>query len=143
MAAHRHVDIRNFFIESASFIQFSHRCRSLFVFFDTEFPGCIYRHSKHYTKLSSAERYCVLKLNIDVIRPIEIGLIVSDGGTTTATWQFKLSDFDLRSHHHVPGSVALLESYGIILPEIDSLASPPPGSCTFCMMRGSSGTTPK
>ncbi|KAL0910284.1 hypothetical protein M5K25_021249 [Dendrobium thyrsiflorum] len=115
MASLRPVDIQNFCIESASFIQFSRRCRSPFVFFDTEFPGCIFRSSKHHTKLSAAERYSVLKLNADVIRPIQVGLTVSDGGTSTATWQFEISDFDLRRHPHAPSSIALLESSGINL----------------------------
>ncbi|KAI0496648.1 hypothetical protein KFK09_022969 [Dendrobium nobile] len=88
------------------------RCRSRF---DTEFPGCIFRSSKHHTLLSPAERYSVLKLNADVIRPIQVGITISDGATSTASWQFELRDFDLRSHPHAPSSVALLESSGINL----------------------------
>ncbi|PKU71710.1 probable CCR4-associated factor 1 homolog 11 [Dendrobium catenatum] len=116
MAALHHVDIRNFYIESASFIQFSRRCRSPFVFFDTEFTlGCILRHSKHHTQLSPTERYSVLKLNANVIRPTQVGITISDGGTSSATWQFELQDFDLRSHPHAPGAISLLESSGINL----------------------------
>ncbi|KAL0910279.1 hypothetical protein M5K25_021244 [Dendrobium thyrsiflorum] len=93
----------------------SRHCRSPFVFFDTEFPGCIFRTSKHHTKLSTAERYSVLKLNADVIRPIQVGLTVSDGGTSTATGQLEIRDFDLRCHPHAPSSIALLKSSGINL----------------------------
>ncbi|XP_020696265.2 probable CCR4-associated factor 1 homolog 11 [Dendrobium catenatum] len=124
MASLRQVDIRNFYIESASFIQFSRRCRSPFVFFDTEFPGCIFRSSKHHTLLSPAERYSVLKLNADVIRPIQVGITISDGATSTASWQFELRDFDLHSHPHAPSSVALLESSGINLTRNRQLGIP-------------------
>ncbi|KAH0454069.1 hypothetical protein IEQ34_018393 [Dendrobium chrysotoxum] len=97
------------------------RCRSPF---DTEFPGCIFRHSKHHTKLSPAERYSVLKLNVDVIRPIQVGLTVSDGGISTATWQFELRDLDLRCNPHAPGSITLLESSGINLTGNSQLGIP-------------------
>ncbi|KAH0453638.1 hypothetical protein IEQ34_017962 [Dendrobium chrysotoxum] len=88
------------------------RCRSPF---DTEFPGSNFRSSKHHTPLSPADRYSLLKLNADVIRPIQVGITVSDGGTSTSTWQFELRHFDLQCHPHAPGSTGLLESSAINL----------------------------
>ncbi|KAL0910281.1 hypothetical protein M5K25_021246 [Dendrobium thyrsiflorum] len=114
----------------------SRRCRSPFVFFDTEFPSCIFRTSKHHTKLSTAERYSVLKLNADVIRPIQVGLTVSNGGTSTATGQFEIRDIDLRCHPHAPSSIALLKSSGINLTRNRQLGA-------FCLTRASSGTSAK
>ncbi|KAH0453050.1 hypothetical protein IEQ34_017374 [Dendrobium chrysotoxum] len=44
-----------------------------------------------------------------------LGITLSDGGISTATWQFELRDLDLRCHPHAPGSIALLESSAINL----------------------------
>ncbi|KAH0453102.1 hypothetical protein IEQ34_017426 [Dendrobium chrysotoxum] len=88
------------------------RCRSAF---DTEFPSSNFRSPKHHTPLSPADHYSLLKLIADVIHPIEVGISLSDGGISTATWQFELRDLDLRCHPHAPGSIALLESSPINL----------------------------
>ncbi|KAH0453745.1 hypothetical protein IEQ34_018069 [Dendrobium chrysotoxum] len=76
------------------------RCRSPF---DTKFPGSNFRSPKHHAPLSPADHYSLLKLNADVIHPIELGITLSDGGTSTATWLFELHDIDLRCHPHAPG----------------------------------------
>ncbi|KAH0453370.1 hypothetical protein IEQ34_017694 [Dendrobium chrysotoxum] len=124
MAVLHPVEIQNFYIKSASFFQFSRSCRSPFIFFDTKFPGCIFRASKHHRQLSLAKHYFVLKFNADDIRPILVSLTVSDGGTSTATLQFKLRDFDLRCHSHALGSIALLKSSGINLTRNQQLGIP-------------------
>lgn len=115
MASLHRVDAQNFHIESASFLSAAYRCRSPLVFLDTEFPGNIFRSPKHYAELSAAERYAIVKLNADVMRPIQVGITLSDGGSSSSTWQFELCDFNLRRHLHAPGSIALLESSGIDL----------------------------
>ncbi|PKA54563.1 putative CCR4-associated factor 1 like 11 [Apostasia shenzhenica] len=66
--------------------------------------------------LSPAERYALIRANVDDLRPIQADLTLADtctGGAECFTWEFDLCDFDPRRHPHAPESIALLESSGM------------------------------
>lgn len=109
----RRVDVRNFHREYDFFIAVSRRWRDALVFVDTEFPGTIYTSNRPYRVLSPAERYALLKANVEEIQPIQVGITICYTGRFAITWQFDLCDFDISFDRHVPESVALLESAGI------------------------------
>ncbi|PKA54562.1 putative CCR4-associated factor 1 like 11 [Apostasia shenzhenica] len=103
----RRVTRRNFLRELHLISSVLRRLVSPVIFLDTEFPGTIHRPTKHHAALSPAERYALIRANVDDLRPIQVGLTLSD------TWEFDLCDFDPRRHPHAPESIALLESSGM------------------------------
>ncbi|ONM27834.1 Putative CCR4-associated factor 1 homolog 3 [Zea mays] len=95
-----------------------------YVAVDTEFPGTVYRPAGPAYKLEPAERYRLLRCNVDALHPVQLGLTLFDagcvlpgghGGATRYVWQFNFSDFDVRRHRHVVESVAALRSRGVDL----------------------------
>ncbi|PKA54566.1 putative CCR4-associated factor 1 like 11 [Apostasia shenzhenica] len=112
----RRVTRRNFLRELHLISSVLRRLVSPVIFLDTEFPGTIHRPTKHHAALSPAERYALIRANVDDLRPIQVGLTLSDsctGGVDYFTWEFDLCDFDPRRHPHAPESIALLESSGM------------------------------
>ncbi|PKA65190.1 putative CCR4-associated factor 1 like 11 [Apostasia shenzhenica] len=105
----RRVTRRNFLRELHLISSVLRRLVSPVIFLDTEFPGTIHRPAKHHAGISPAERYALMRANVDDLRPIQVGLTLSD----SFTWEFDLCDFDPRRHPHAPESVALLESSGM------------------------------
>ncbi|KAL0913813.1 hypothetical protein M5K25_017302 [Dendrobium thyrsiflorum] len=114
----RRVDVRNFNLEYDFFISVSRRWPDAIVFLDTEFPGSIYNSAKPHYVLSPAERYALLKANVEDIQPIQVGITICYIGRYSITWQFDLCDFDISRDRHVPKSIALLESSGLNLKHI-------------------------
>ncbi|KAH0470520.1 hypothetical protein IEQ34_000243 [Dendrobium chrysotoxum] len=114
----RRVDVRNFNLEYDFFISVSRRWADAMVFLDTEFPDSIYNSAKPHYVLSPAERYALLKANVEDIQPIQVGITIYYIGRYSITWQFDLCDFDISRDCHVPKSITLLESYGLNLKDI-------------------------
>ncbi|CAH9093707.1 unnamed protein product [Cuscuta epithymum] len=99
-----------------------------YVSMDTEFPGVVFKTQssvrawERRRQGSAVEQYRLLKLNVDALNIIQIGLTLSDpegnlpdvgesGGRYI--WQFNFSDFDLARDLHAPDSVLLLHGHGI------------------------------
>ncbi|WOL12237.1 hypothetical protein Cni_G21003 [Canna indica] len=94
-----------------------------FVAMDTEFPGVIFRDQKHYADISLAKRYLYLKINVDVLCLIQVGLTLFDADGNLPTlgvgddvgyvWEFNFRDFNLHRHAHSPAAIELLKASGI------------------------------
>jgi CCR4-NOT transcription complex subunit 7/8 len=90
-----------------------------YVMVDTEFPGTVYRPAGPAYKLEPAERYRLLRCNVDALHPVQLGLTLFDAGCVLSSghdgamryvWQFNFRDFDVRQHRHVVESVAALRA---------------------------------
>lgn len=88
---------------------------------DKEYPGIIFHPAGDYSLLSPAEKYKLLKSNVDALNLIQLGITLSDAdgnlpdlgtGNERFVWQFNFSDFDLRQDRH-RDSIRLLIMHGI------------------------------
>ncbi|RCV14822.1 hypothetical protein SETIT_3G009100v2 [Setaria italica] len=88
-----------------------------YVSMDTEFPGVIHRPSKHPAAMTPAERYALIKSNVDALHLIQVGLTFAASPTSPPALAFEvnLREFDPRVHRHAPDSVQLLASSGLDL----------------------------
>ncbi|XP_062184239.1 probable CCR4-associated factor 1 homolog 11 [Phragmites australis] len=88
-----------------------------YVSMDTEFPGVIHRPNKHPAALTAAERYALIKSNVDALHLIQVGLTFAASPTSPPAFAFEINlrEFDPRVHRHSPDSIRLLSSNGIDL----------------------------
>lgn len=90
-----------------------------YVSMDTEFPGVIHSlpSHRHPASLSAAERYALLKSNVDALHLIQVGLCFapSPSSPPAVAFQINLREFDPRVHRHAPESVRLLAASGLDL----------------------------
>uniref|UniRef100_A0A0A9GL11 poly(A)-specific ribonuclease n=1 Tax=Arundo donax TaxID=35708 RepID=A0A0A9GL11_ARUDO len=88
-----------------------------YVSMDTEFPGVIYRPSKHPAALTAAERYALVKANVDALHLIQVGLTFAASPTSPPALAFEINlrEFDHRVHRHAPDSIRLLAANGLDL----------------------------
>ncbi|OAY84007.1 putative CCR4-associated factor 11 [Ananas comosus] len=94
-----------------------------FVAIDTEFPGVVFKSKTNPWCLSSEKRYALLKMNVDNLCLIQVGLTLSDAdgrlpdlGTNGAAhfiWEFNFRNFDLRCHAHNADSIKMLQDQGV------------------------------
>ncbi|XP_016546404.1 probable CCR4-associated factor 1 homolog 11 isoform X1 [Capsicum annuum] len=90
-----------------------------FISMDTEFPGVIYRSDVRYR--SPIDHYNVLKMNVDALKLIQVGITLTDGNGNLPDlgcgfgfiWEFNFRDFDVVSDDHAPGSIELLREHGL------------------------------
>lgn len=77
---------------------------------DTEFPGCV-RDGPWMA--SREEQYNALRCNVDLLRPIQVGLAVAtEDGMVLGAWSFNLH-FDLAKDLHTDSAVAFLRAAGL------------------------------
>ncbi|KAL6651752.1 hypothetical protein ACP70R_010677 [Stipagrostis hirtigluma subsp. patula] len=88
-----------------------------YVSMDTEFPGVIHRPAKHPAALTAAERYALIKSNVDALHLIQVGLTfaASPASPPALAFEINLREFDPRVHRHAPDSVRLLADSGLDL----------------------------
>ncbi|KAJ7569115.1 hypothetical protein O6H91_01G061300 [Diphasiastrum complanatum] len=87
---------------------------------DTEFPGVVVRPTGLF-RSSSDYNYQTLKLNVDKLKLIQLGLTFTDeqGNLPRCStgegciWQFNFKDFKLREDPFAPASIDLLKQSGI------------------------------
>ncbi|VFR02710.1 unnamed protein product [Cuscuta campestris] len=98
-----------------------------YVSMDTEFPGVVFKQEGFPCPggrrwRSAAEQYMLLKMNVDALNIIQIGLTLSDadgnlpdvcGNGGRCIWQFNFSDFDWERDLHSSDSIELLRRQGI------------------------------
>ncbi|KAK6152270.1 hypothetical protein DH2020_014905 [Rehmannia glutinosa] len=87
---------------------------------DTEFPGVVFRHHKHYS--DPLDHYQTLKSNVDALKLIQVGITLSDSFGNLPDlgcpdrcyiWEFNFCDFDISSDDHAPNSIDLLRHQGV------------------------------
>ncbi|XAR58623.1 Poly(A)-specific ribonuclease [Bertholletia excelsa] len=84
-----------------------------FVALDTEFPGFLSNTPRYG---SQEQRYHDLKINVESLKMIQLGLTLFDSeGRIGGSWQINFSDFDASRDLHVEASVRLLRKNGIDL----------------------------
>ncbi|CAN6241468.1 unnamed protein product [Urochloa humidicola] len=88
-----------------------------YVSMDTEFPGVIHRPTKHPAAMTAAERYSLIKANVDALHLIQVGLSFAASPTSPPALAFEINlrEFDPRVHRHAPESVELLAASGLDL----------------------------
>jgi len=80
---------------------------------DTEFPGFL---NEEPPNASRAVRYSVLRENVNMLRPIQLGIAVSSSkGTHYGAWSFNL-EFDTNVHPYTEASVSFLTTAGLDFP---------------------------
>ncbi|XAR58622.1 Poly(A)-specific ribonuclease [Bertholletia excelsa] len=84
-----------------------------FVAMDTEFPGFLSNTPRYG---SQEQRYQDLKINVESLKMIQLGLTLFDSeGRISGSWQINFSDFDASRDLHAEASVRLLRKSGIDL----------------------------
>ncbi|XP_068651787.1 probable CCR4-associated factor 1 homolog 11 [Aristolochia californica] len=92
-----------------------------YVTMDTEFPGLVFQSPSVRERNQPLARYKVLKLNVDALKLIQLGLILCDadgnlphlGTNCRYVWEFNFSDFDVSSNLHDPSAISMLKEKGI------------------------------
>lgn len=93
-----------------------------FISMDTEFPGLIFRSTEPYHREKrQSDHYKTLKLNVDALDLIQVGLTFSDasgnlpdlGTGNRFIWEFNFREFDVARDAHAPDAIDLLRRQGI------------------------------
>ncbi|XP_045822419.1 probable CCR4-associated factor 1 homolog 11 [Trifolium pratense] len=87
---------------------------------DTEFPGVVYPPKVDSHHLRPSDIYGYLKVNVDALKLIQLGLTLSDASGNLPfeadncyIWEFNFCDFDVRRDPHNKDSIDLLRRQGI------------------------------
>ncbi|XP_068651824.1 probable CCR4-associated factor 1 homolog 11 [Aristolochia californica] len=88
---------------------------------DTEFPGFVFESPSVRERNQPHVQYQVLKLNVDALKLIQLGLTLCDadgnlphlGTKCCYVWEFNFSDFDVSSSLHDPSAISMLKENGI------------------------------
>nr|KJB32502.1 hypothetical protein B456_005G243400 [Gossypium raimondii] len=93
-----------------------------FVSIDTEFPGTIFKPSKQVIREGNPIiNYHYMKLNVDALQVIQLGLSLSDAqgnlpnfdSPFSYVWEFNFRDFDINRDCYASDSIELLKRQGI------------------------------
>lgn len=97
-----------------------------FLAMDTEFPGVVARPLGNY-KNAGEYHYQTLRLNVDMLKLIQLGLTFSDAqgnlpriNNELCVWQFNFREFSLADDMYAGDSIELLKQSGIDFAQIES-----------------------
>ncbi|CAM0947126.1 unnamed protein product [Alopecurus aequalis] len=84
---------------------------------NVQYPGCFFSHTKgtnHY-KLTAEERYDVIRDNVALLTPLQVGVAVRTDDGRRFVWEFNLREFDITSKNEArdPESIAYLAGRGV------------------------------
>jgi CCR4-NOT transcription complex subunit 7/8 len=111
----RSVWAHNFAAESRVLHQVAPGARH--VALDVQYPGCVVVHSsgrQHYD-LTDEERYEVIRANVALLKPLQVGIAVRTVDGQRFAWEFNLRGFDIASEEDArdPTSIAYLADCGV------------------------------
>ncbi|XP_051201954.1 probable CCR4-associated factor 1 homolog 9 [Lolium perenne] len=111
----RSVWAENFKAESRLLHQIAPRARH--VALNVQYPGCVLGHGngRSHRDLTTDERYEVIRANVALLRPLQVGIAVCTDDGRRFAWEFNLRGFDVASPKHArdPKSVAYLANHGV------------------------------
>ncbi|CAM8946763.1 unnamed protein product [Rhodiola kirilowii] len=116
----RVVTRHNFRVEFSAINYLINATRYNKVSFDTEYPGQLF-HSDPKQSLHPAAAYSLMKANVDDLKLIQVGLVVSDAEGNLPhfntnfvyVWEFILSDFDVDNDEGDNDSIGILMRQGV------------------------------
>ncbi|KAK1666955.1 hypothetical protein QYE76_055114 [Lolium multiflorum] len=105
----------NFKAESRLLHQIAPRARH--VALNMQYPGCVFVHgnSRNHRDLTAEERYELIRANVALLMPLQVGIAVRTDDGRRFAWEFNLRGFDITSGKHArdPKSVAYLTGCGV------------------------------
>uniref|UniRef100_A0A7N0TP56 poly(A)-specific ribonuclease n=1 Tax=Kalanchoe fedtschenkoi TaxID=63787 RepID=A0A7N0TP56_KALFE len=115
--------------------------------FDTEFPGFCYTPpgiSSDYRTRTNLQHYAVMKMNVERLKLIQVGLTISDesgnlpdfGAENRVVWEFNLSDFDVDVDEHNQESIQLLRKQGMDFERNKTMGVRPDRLAKFILLSG-------
>ncbi|KAM0920208.1 hypothetical protein ACQ4PT_007662 [Festuca glaucescens] len=112
----RSVWAQNFKAESELLHQIAPRAKH--VALNVQYPGCVFGHGngRSHRDLTAEERYEVIRANVALLRPLQVGIAVCTNDGRRFAWEFNLRGFDVASHKHDardPNSIAYLAGHGV------------------------------
>ncbi|MFS7976524.1 putative poly(A)-specific ribonuclease [Helianthus anomalus] len=108
-------------LESESDLINSHINDYPYVSMDTEFPGVIFRSNYQVLRHQNPNKcYYLLKLNVDALKLIQVGLTLTDFrgnlayfGNNSYIWEFNFREYDPSRDQHTSESIDLLKRQGV------------------------------
>uniref|UniRef100_A0ACD6AI47 Uncharacterized protein n=1 Tax=Avena sativa TaxID=4498 RepID=A0ACD6AI47_AVESA len=104
----------NFAAESAVFHQVAPRATH--VALNVQYPGCVVRDDgRNHYKLTAEERYQIIRANVAMLRPLQVGIAIRTNDGRRFAWEFNLRGFDIASPHEArdPKSISYLAGCGV------------------------------
>jgi CCR4-NOT transcription complex subunit 7/8 len=105
----------NFETESRLFHHVAPRAKHVAV--NVQYPGCVLAHSsgRSHHDLTAEERYDVVRANVALLKPLQVGIAVRTDDGQRYAWEFNLRGFDIASDQDArdPRSIAYLAGRGV------------------------------
>jgi CCR4-NOT transcription complex subunit 7/8 len=91
--------------------------RATHVALNIQYPGCVFVHSDavSHHDLSAQERYDVIRANVVLLKPLQVGIAVRTDDGRRYAWEFNLAGFDIADEEDSrdPKSIAYLAGRGV------------------------------
>jgi CCR4-NOT transcription complex subunit 7/8 len=84
---------------------------------NVQYPGCVVVHSngRHHRDLTTDEKYEVIRANVALLKPLQVGIAILTVDGQRFAWEFNLRGFDVESDDEArdPKSIAYLTDCGV------------------------------